>query len=145
MRPRKPKMPALLLALAAATLIGRANAAETLRDSIAAGVPIIDLRMRFEEVEQANRPKHAIATTLRARLGYQTGNFRGFSALTDVDIVQHVGAAAHVHATYGREWDAQLEGQIDSHLAVTVAYAGYTGAGPFPDKRIFWTYATYRF
>ena len=67
-------------------------AAETaLKDAIAGGMPIIDLRLRSELVGQANKPKNALATTLRARLGYQTGQYFGFSALADFDFVQHLG------------------------------------------------------
>jgi len=81
----------LALALAVTALNGSADAATTLADAVESGAPIIDLRARFEDLTQSNKSKHATATTIRARLGYQTGDFLGFSALTDVDIVQHVG------------------------------------------------------
>jgi hypothetical protein len=38
-----------------------------------------------------------------------------------------------------------LEGQVDNHFVVDAAYADYSGAGPFPDRRVFWLYATYRY
>jgi len=68
-----------------------ARAAATLTDAIAAGVPIIDLRLRLEDVDQANKAKQAVATTIRARLGYQTGDFLGFAVLAEFDAVQHLG------------------------------------------------------
>src|ERR1700686_2701406 len=81
-----------LLTIAVAVAGGSARSAEKLIDAIDGGMPIIDLRLRLEDVVQANKAKKAVATTLRARLGYLTGEFLGFSALADVDFVQHLGA-----------------------------------------------------
>jgi len=84
----------VLSALAVAVMLGHgsARAAETLIAAFEAGTPLIDLRLRFEDVDQANKPKEASATTIRARLGYQTGEWYGFSALAEFDVVQHLGA-----------------------------------------------------
>jgi hypothetical protein len=60
-------------------------------------------------------------------------------------ITYHDFSAEHVSADYGREWDAILEAQVDKRLTLDVSYADYHGAGPFPDKREFWTYATYHY
>jgi hypothetical protein len=60
-------------------------------------------------------------------------------------VVYHEYSAEHLSASYGSEWDAQLEGQVDARLVVDAAYADYAGGGPFPDKRAFWLYATYRY
>jgi hypothetical protein len=68
------------------------HANETLRGAIGTGTPIVDLRLRFEDVDQSNKKRTAVATTIRARLGYQTGDFWGFSALTDFDFLQHLGS-----------------------------------------------------
>src|SRR5207237_5115437 len=56
------------------------------------GKPLVDLRWRFEDVAQPNKPRRAYATTLRARMGYQTGNYFGFSALAEGDFIIHFGA-----------------------------------------------------
>ena len=79
-----------LLMSVAATAIGSAYASDTLIGAIGAGTPIIDLRLRIEEVDQSNKPKIAAATTIRARLGYQTGEIGGLAvaALADFDFVQ---------------------------------------------------------
>ena len=63
----------------------------TLTDAIRGGTPLIDLRLRYENVDQENKPRNASATTLRARLGYQTGQYLGFSALAEFDFLQHLG------------------------------------------------------
>jgi len=59
--------------------------------AITDGTPLADVRLRFESVDQAGFSKNAEATTLRARLGYQTGQFLGFAALAEGDFVEHFG------------------------------------------------------
>jgi len=62
-----------------------------LRDAIASGRPLIDVRLRFEHVSQDDKARDAAAATIRARLGYQTGQFRGFTGLMELDLVDHIG------------------------------------------------------
>jgi hypothetical protein len=89
---RRHSSVALFLALAIGLACGNARAADTLKGFIESGLPLADIRLRFEVVDQANKPKDATATTIRARLGYQTGAFVGFSILAEADLVQHFGA-----------------------------------------------------
>jgi hypothetical protein len=81
----------LILGIGGSLPAGPAEAQTTLKGALGGGVPIIDLRLRYEAVDQANKPKNAAAATIRARLGYQTGQYFGFSALADFDFVQHLG------------------------------------------------------
>src|SRR5258706_245747 len=74
-------------ALTAATSAG----AQTFIDALTNGAPLADVRLRYENIEQSNKPKTAEATTLRARLGYQSGEYLGFTGLAEADIVQHIG------------------------------------------------------
>jgi len=69
----------------------KADAQTSLKGAIDSGVPIVDIRLRYEDVDQANKPRNANAITVRARLGYQTGQYYGFAALADFDFVQHLG------------------------------------------------------
>ena len=71
----------------------------TLVDAIKSGTPLIDLRLRYERVDQENKPNDASATTLRARLSYQTGQYHGFSALAEFDLLQHLGPE-HFYNSY---------------------------------------------
>jgi hypothetical protein len=77
--------------LAAISVSNVALSQTTLVDAIKNGMPLVDLRLRYENVDQENKPKNASATTLRARLGYQTGQYHGFSALAEFDVIQHLG------------------------------------------------------
>jgi hypothetical protein len=67
------------------------GAAQTLGEAIASGRPLIDARLRFENLHQDDKEKDAVATTIRARLGYQTGTFQGFAGLIEFDLVGHIG------------------------------------------------------
>lgn len=65
--------------------------AQSLSDAITGGRPVIDLRLRYETVDDAARLASANAATLRARLGYETGVWNGLSLQADID---HVWALA---------------------------------------------------
>ncbi len=79
---------ALALALAA-TL--PAHAGDTLGDAFGEGTPVLDVRGRFESVDDDLFAKDAAALTLRARLGFRTAAWRGFSAYADVEGIQGAG------------------------------------------------------
>ncbi len=55
------------------------------------GTPLLDLRYRYEHVGQEGFARDADAHTLRARLGYRTARWHGWSALGEVDGVAHLG------------------------------------------------------
>ena len=68
-----------------------AAAQTTFGEAIAGGRPLVDVRLRFENVHQYDKEKVAVATTIRARLGYETGIFPGFTGLIEFDLLGHVG------------------------------------------------------
>lgn len=55
------------------------------------GTPLLDLRYRYEHVDQDGFARDADAHTLRARLGYRSARWHGWSALGEVDGVVHIG------------------------------------------------------
>jgi hypothetical protein len=65
----------------------QAAQAQSLSAAIAAGRPVLDLRLRYETVDDASRIPGADAVTLRARLGYETGVWNGLSLQADFDQV----------------------------------------------------------
>ena len=81
----------ILLACALALFASTVRAADALIDAIISGTPLADVRLRFEDVRQAGKAKEASATTARARLGYQTGRYRGLNVLAEFDFLQHFG------------------------------------------------------
>ncbi|MEQ9528236.1 MAG: hypothetical protein RIF42_07505 [Parvibaculaceae bacterium] len=93
-------VPGVLAAMIAAA--GPVLAAEDFGEALLGGKPIIDLRLRYEHVEQDCVANNADAYTGRARLGYETGSFHGFTALTDFDLVGHVGPEDYNDTVNGR-------------------------------------------
>ncbi|PKP67284.1 MAG: hypothetical protein CVT83_08675, partial [Alphaproteobacteria bacterium HGW-Alphaproteobacteria-5] len=79
-----------------------AFAQESAGEALLDGTPIIDLRLRYEHVEQDGVANNANAYTARARLGYETGSFYGFSALTDFDLIDHAGPEDYNDTINGR-------------------------------------------
>lgn len=53
----------------------------------------LDLRYRYENVDQADKPETAEAHTLRMRLKLQSGEAGGFSALVELDHLEALGDA----------------------------------------------------
>lgn len=81
----------LVSAIAVLLSTGPVAAQTTLADALVSGRPLIDARLRFENLHQEDKAKDAVATTIRARLGYQTGMFRGFAGLIEFDLLGHLG------------------------------------------------------
>jgi hypothetical protein len=59
--------------------------ADTFTEALIAGTASTDFRLRYENVEQDNAVQDASALTLRTRLGYTTGSFKGFSAMVEME------------------------------------------------------------
>ena len=60
-------------------------------EAIAAGKPILELRPRYENVDQANLARDAEAFTLRTHLGWETAAWNGFKALVELEDVHRLG------------------------------------------------------
>ena len=65
--------------------------APTLAAAIAGGQPILQIRARYEDVDQANFKTSAQAYTVRTHLGWQTGAWNGLSGLIELSNVQGIG------------------------------------------------------
>ncbi|MEW6596796.1 MAG: alginate export family protein [Pseudomonadota bacterium] len=92
---------ASLLGATALSTSALASPTPTSPDPVAAvlnGKPILDLRGRWEEVEQSNLIRDAEAYTLRTQLGWQTASYDGFAGLIEVSNVSRL-AAEHYNTT----------------------------------------------
>ncbi|MDA7086427.1 alginate export family protein [Pseudomonas sp. SA3-5] len=83
------------IALALLAFASNASASENLGKLFSDGKPILDLRYRYEHVDQDNALKHANAQTLRTRVGFQSGKWYGLSALIEADNVSRIGDASY--------------------------------------------------
>lgn len=77
----------------AAAAVGCAGpaAGQSIGDAIAAGKPILEVRPRFEFVDQPSLGKDAEAFTVRTRLGWRTATWNDFAALVEVEDVRRLG------------------------------------------------------
>ncbi len=66
------------------------------------GKPIIDARYRLEVKDQDGFTKNAVASTLRTRLGFETGSFYDFKILVEMENVTNIGDDRFNSTTNGR-------------------------------------------
>jgi hypothetical protein len=69
----------------------RAQGSEDWRNLYLDAKPVLDLRYRFEFVDQDGIPKNAKANSFRTRAGLETGRYFGIGAGFDVEWVQAIG------------------------------------------------------
>ncbi|MES2471780.1 MAG: hypothetical protein V4601_02955 [Pseudomonadota bacterium] len=93
---------ALAVGTAALLCSGAAHAELPLSAIIAQGRAVIDVRARFESVDDASRVLEANAGTVRARLGYETGYWNSFQVGFDFDQVWTVGGATYNSTRNGK-------------------------------------------
>jgi hypothetical protein len=85
-----------LASLAVIAFSGAAVAAESLEDlrfALSGGTTALDVRLRYENVDQDNALDNADAGTLRTRLGYTTRKWNSFDAGVEYEGVAALGAA----------------------------------------------------
>lgn len=71
--------------------VAMANQAPFITDAVANGTVKINMRARYEGVDEDNAKKGANAGTLRTRLTYKTAGFMGINVLAEVDNVTAIG------------------------------------------------------
>lgn len=81
---------------------GAAHAERPLSSAIAQGRAVIDLRARYETVDDASRAFEANGTTVRARLGYETGYWNNLQLAFDFDQIWTVGGATYNSTRNGK-------------------------------------------
>lgn len=84
-RQRHPSVNITLLSFALASLLSTPLSAAIFTEALTGGTPNFDARLRYETVDQAGFTEDAEALTLRARLGYTTGAYQGFSAMGEFE------------------------------------------------------------
>jgi hypothetical protein len=93
-------------ALALGLGVSAAQAAESITDTLAAavkdGTVSVDLRYRFENVDQDGISKDADASTLRSRITATSGAVHGFTVLGEVDNVTVVGSTKYNSTENGK-------------------------------------------
>ncbi len=83
---------AMSLALLATTVSARGDEAQNWRNIYLDAVPVLDVRYRFEFVDQAGFANDAEANTVRTRAGFQTGRYYGIGLVADGEWNQVIGS-----------------------------------------------------
>lgn len=82
----------VMMGATALTATAQTVEAPDLGTAIQTGSPILELRTRYEHVEQANRPNDGDAFTLRTKLGWQTVKFANLQGLIEFEDVRQLGS-----------------------------------------------------
>jgi hypothetical protein len=130
---------ARVLTAIGALLVPAAANAQSLVDALTDGTPLADVRLRYETIDQSNKPETAEANTVRARLGYQSGAYLGFTGLVEVDIVQHFGPQDFNDTLNGKiQYPAVPDPDMVALNRLQLAYATRLFADPdaMPDLRL---------
>jgi len=86
MKIRNTRVPlTMALACLAYTALPDMAAAASFTEALTGGTPKLDMRLRYENVDQDNALQDANAFTLRTRLGYETGEFQRFKAYVEME------------------------------------------------------------
>jgi len=81
----------LVITMAGNAIAQAETTAPTLWQALTEGDPGVSARYRFELVDQDNFERDAEASTLRTRLNYRTGEWRGLSAFVEFEDVSEIG------------------------------------------------------
>lgn len=76
-----------VLAALASSSVSAADSVDPLLAAARSSKPLVDLRLRFENVDQDGIPEEADALTLRARLGFETGEAWNTSFLAETELL----------------------------------------------------------
>jgi len=92
---------ALMILTAGTAVAADEEEAATIKEALAKGKPIVDLRYRYENVAQDGFDKDAHASTLRTVLGYQSKDYKGWSLYGEAENVTAIGNDLYNNAGRG--------------------------------------------
>jgi hypothetical protein len=118
------KWPVVLCGLAVTALPAGVFAGE-FEDAMKGGKAYVDLRYRLETVDQENFTKDAYASILRTKLGYKTGEFKGFHALAEIENSTLIGDDTYNDTLNNRTNRPTIADTISTE--VNQAYLSYAG------------------
>ncbi len=121
---------ALALALVGATLALPAAAADedaaTFGDAITRGKVLLNLRYRYENVDDDSFDDTGQASTLRFALGYATREWKGFSVTAEFQSVLDLGLEnRHNDKGAGGDWNGVSDRPVIADPSITGFYQGF--------------------
>lgn len=100
--------------------------AATLGEALTKGKPMVNLRYRYENVDDDNFADNGQASTLRAALGYSTRQYKGFSITAEVQSVLDLGFEnKHNDKGAGGNWNGVSDYPVIADPSMTNWYQGF--------------------
>lgn len=107
-----PTLTPLALALSSCMLAPNlANAGDNFTEALTGGKANVDITIRYESVDQ-DGSSNGSALTERTRIGYKTGDFKGFSAFVEMSGTESIGSREDYHVPKGPYADSYAKGII---------------------------------
>lgn len=120
-----------IVALSPAAAVEPPAANDTVLDALKNGKVLLNVRYRYEHSGQDGFDEDAHASTLRTRLGYETGAFKGLSALLEFENVTTLGPNDFNDTINGRtQFPVVADPEATEVNRAQVSYAGV------PDTRL---------
>ena len=107
------------------------NADVSLLDAITKGTFKLNLRYRFEDVDQDGFDKRGKASTLRTMAGYKTGTWKGLEVYLEFEDVHDLGLSNdHNNAGAGSNWNGVTDRPVIPDAPITEINQAYLGWSP---------------
>ncbi len=117
----------LLAVTTAGSLPVSAMAADTLVNAIKGGTTSMQLRPRFEYVDQDGLDKEANALTMRTQLGYTTAPLNGFTAMLEFEAVNAIGDDNYNSSKNGKSEYPLVPDPADTEInQANLSYSGFS-------------------
>ncbi|WP_339862992.1 alginate export family protein [Paremcibacter congregatus] len=100
--------------------------ADSLAEAVTGGTAYLNVRLRYENVDQANFTEDANAFTIRTKLGYKTGTYEGFSGVVEFEDSRNLADEKYNNTINGLGAIYPVVAD-PSHTEVNQAYLRFTG------------------
>lgn len=109
-------------------LAAQANADTGITEALTGGKTTLDARYRLETVNQENALKDATASTIRLRLGYETGQYAGFGLMAEAESLTALGGKAYNSTINGKSnYSVVADPEFTEINQAYVSYSGLPG------------------
>ncbi|GAB6071439.1 alginate export family protein [Thiomicrorhabdus hydrogeniphila] len=109
---KTPALTPLALALSSCLLApSLANAGDNFTEALTGGKTNVDITVRYESVDQ-DGSSNGSAFTERTRIGYKTGDFKGFNAFVEMSGTESIGSRDDYHVAAGPDADTNAKGVV---------------------------------
>ncbi len=99
--------------------------ATSFAEALSGGEAKLDLRLRYETVEQDNNLKDATAATIRTRLGYTTASYKAFSAFIEMESIAALAGEDYNSKTNGNGDYSIIADPVGSEMnQASISYSG---------------------